>query len=269
MTGAGTVRQGPSGVHRIRGWRLEPCTKDILRMLRLLLRESRSYNTQLPSKGLVFRAAVGDLSLWDTTLTSGRRNQVGWTTTITRETQHAASMSNEKSGTKKATRSAGASDSNDKKNATSCIHHWEDSAYSKKGQEEYRKFKEEQNKSDGTSDETQTDDGSAQSDESEAPKKRGLGANQNGSNKKQKQGGGSDQPKGIAGDKTRVPTQGQQVQWHSLPGWVDGKVVEVVYEHKTVEGKSVKGSKEDPRIVLKSASSGKIAVHKPEAVYFD
>ena len=46
-------------------------------------------------------------------------------------------------------------------------------------------------------------------------------------------------------------------------------MVEVVYEQKTIEGKSVKASKEDPHVVLKSSSSGKIAVHKPEALYFD
>ena len=43
---------------------------------------------------------------------------------------------------------------------------------------------------------------------------------------------------------------------------------EIAYEEKEVEGKKVKASKEDPRIVLKSESSGKVAIHKPEAVYF-
>ncbi|KAF1975336.1 hypothetical protein BU23DRAFT_566896 [Bimuria novae-zelandiae CBS 107.79] len=94
-------------------------------------------------------------------------------------------------------------------------------------------------------------------------------ANHQGPNKKAKTGSSSKEPQGTAGDKTRVPKVGQRVQWHALPGYVDGEVVEVVWEQKTVEGKAVKANPEDPRIVLKSSSLGKIAVHKPEAVYFD
>ncbi|OJD33783.1 uncharacterized protein BKCO1_2700029 [Diplodia corticola] len=71
------------------------------------------------------------------------------------------------------------------------------------------------------------------------------------------------------GSNDRLPEKGQQVHWKSLPGWVDGEVVEIVTEHKKVEGKDVKASADDARIVLKSNSSGKICVHKPEAVYFD
>jgi hypothetical protein len=54
-----------------------------------------------------------------------------------------------------------------------------------------------------------------------------------------------------------------------MPGWVEGKVVEVLKAGKNVEGKQVKATKDDPRIVLKSNSSGKICVHKPNNVYFD
>ncbi|KAL1636136.1 hypothetical protein SLS58_009985 [Diplodia intermedia] len=71
------------------------------------------------------------------------------------------------------------------------------------------------------------------------------------------------------GSNDRLPAKGQQVHWKSLPGWVDGEVIEIVTEHKKVEGKDVKASEGDARIVLKSKSSGKICVHKPEAVYFD
>ena len=67
----------------------------------------------------------------------------------------------------------------------------------------------------------------------------------------------------------RLPEKGQSVTWKALPGWVEGTVVEIARENKEVEGKSVKAGKDDPRIVLRSTSSGKIAVHKPEAVYFD
>lgn len=66
----------------------------------------------------------------------------------------------------------------------------------------------------------------------------------------------------------RLPAKGQTVHWKALPGWVEGTVVEVVYENREVEGKTVKAKQEDPRIVMKS-KNGKIAVHKPQAVYFD
>lgn len=59
------------------------------------------------------------------------------------------------------------------------------------------------------------------------------------------------------------------MHWHSLPGYIEGEVVEVVYEEKEVDGKKVKGAEDDPRVVLKSSGSGKIAVHKPEAIFFD
>jgi hypothetical protein len=51
--------------------------------------------------------------------------------------------------------------------------------------------------------------------------------------------------------------------------FVDGGVIEVVYEETKVEGKSVKASKQDPRIVMMSDASGKTCVYEPEAVYFD
>ncbi|KAK4988087.1 hypothetical protein LTR50_004203 [Elasticomyces elasticus] len=71
-----------------------------------------------------------------------------------------------------------------------------------------------------------------------------------------------------AGSKGRLPKKGQRVQWKSLSGYVDGEVVEVATEEKEVDGKKVNASEDDPRVVLKSISSGKIAVHKPEAVFF-
>jgi hypothetical protein len=41
-----------------------------------------------------------------------------------------------------------------------------------------------------------------------------------------------------------------------------------VREEKEVDRKSVKASEDDPRLVLKSNKSGKIYIHKPEAMYF-
>ncbi|KNG44586.1 hypothetical protein TW65_08511 [Stemphylium lycopersici] len=146
----------------------------------------------------------------------------------------------------------------DKKSVTDCTTHWDDPEHMERNQREFKRFQEDNRKSKNTSQDDQ------------AGKKRGRGANVNPPNKKQKNTGGKqDGPTGAAGDKTRVPKKGQKVQWHSLPGYVNGEVVEVLYEEKDVDGKHVKASKEDPRVVLKSDSSGKICVHKPEAVYFD
>jgi hypothetical protein len=136
--------------------------------------------------------------------------------------------------------------------AKNCTEHWEDPDHLERNLAEYKKFQ----------------DGNRQPAKDD--KKRGITANGNSSSKKQKTSGGKhDEPNGPAGSITRVPKQGQKVQWHALPGYVDGEVVEVVYQEKEVDGKKIKASKEDPRIVLKSESSGKICVHKPEVVYFE
>ncbi|KAK5197992.1 hypothetical protein LTR99_009410 [Exophiala xenobiotica] len=71
------------------------------------------------------------------------------------------------------------------------------------------------------------------------------------------------------GSISRLPTKGQTAHWKAMPGWVEGKVVEVLKARKDVEGKQVKATKDDPRIVLKSKNSGKTCVHKPDNVYFD
>jgi hypothetical protein len=139
----------------------------------------------------------------------------------------------------------------DYKGAENCTEHWEDPEHLEKNMQAYKTFKGQSQKS--------------EKDKGDQAKKRTHATKGNSPNKKQK----SDEPVGAAGSITRVPKSGQKVQWHALPGYVDGEVVEVVYEEKGVEGKRVKASKEDPRIVLKSDASGKICVHKPSAVYFD
>lgn len=160
-------------------------------------------------------------------------------------------------------------------NAQDCSQHWENAAQSKDEHDQYQKFKDQEKAADeeqsGESERTDSEqNGSDQAEnQEETTSKRGRGVNQRGPNKKQKKNGRKDQPNGTAGDKTRVPEVGQKVQWKALPGIVDGEVIEVVYEEKKVDGKTVKGSKEDPRVVLKSSSSGKIDIHKPEVVYFD
>ncbi|KAB2577878.1 uncharacterized protein LTHEOB_11657 [Lasiodiplodia theobromae] len=122
-------------------------------------------------------------------------------------------------------------------------------------------------------------------DTEDAPKgrKRGRPAKTDSpANKKQKSNSGKGKQKDTVGSRhdkadapaeqgsnNRLPEKGQQVHWKSMPGWVDGEVIEIAKEQKKVEGKDVKANEDDPRIVLKSNSSGKICVHKPEAVYFD
>ena len=73
-------------------------------------------------------------------------------------------------------------------------------------------------------------------------------------------------PKGSA---DRLPKKGQAAHWKSLPGFVQGKVEDIITEAQKVNGKNVKASENDPRIVLKSDASGKICVHKPEACYYE
>lgn len=73
-------------------------------------------------------------------------------------------------------------------------------------------------------------------------------------------------PKGSA---DRLPKKGQAAHWKALPGFVQGKVEDVLTKEQEVDGKKVKASEKDPRIVLKSDSSGKICVHKPEACYYE
>lgn len=114
------------------------------------------------------------------------------------------------------------------------------------------------------------DEGGAEVEEREPPKK------QKASSSKKSSGGsiGSKHdkadPPAQQASALRLPKKGQQAYWKAMPGWVDGKVVEVLKANKMVDGKQVKASKEDPRIALKSnAKSEKICIHKPGAVYFD
>lgn len=138
-------------------------------------------------------------------------------------------------------------------------------------------------------DESNADDDADEDQADEKPttpdkKKRGRKADDDGNKDQKKQKTDSKEGKktGTIGSKhdkadapaeqgstDRLPKKGHKnVHWKALPGWVEGEVVEIVKSSKSVQGKQVKGSKDDPRIVLKS-KSGKICVHKPDNVYFD
>ena len=65
--------------------------------------------------------------------------------------------------------------------------------------------------------------------------------------------------------------EGDKVEWNTPQGTTEGEVVEKVTDEKRVgnsgqKGTKVKGSKEDPRFVVKSAKSGRKAAHKPGAL---
>ncbi|KAK5166833.1 uncharacterized protein LTR77_007562 [Saxophila tyrrhenica] len=141
-------------------------------------------------------------------------------------------------------------------------------------------------------DDDQEDEGEddAEQDEEDskpsAGQKRKQTSNGPSSNKKQKQTSsnknGGNAPPGKVGSKhmnaeepaprgsaDRLPKEGQQVTWKAMPGYVDGSVEEILMKEKEVEGKTIKASEKDPRLVLKSNSSGKICVHKPEACFYE
>lgn len=65
--------------------------------------------------------------------------------------------------------------------------------------------------------------------------------------------------------------KGDEVAWSTPQGRTTGKVVEKVTGRKRIsnagqKGTEVKGSKEDPRYVVESDSSGKRAAHKADAL---
>ena len=137
---------------------------------------------------------------------------------------------------------------------------------------------------DGERDGQKDDDEEVAHEDEAAPRgqKRGTGKQGGGPSKKQKDNSDKGKKNGTIGSKhdpaeapappgsrDRVPEKGQKVVWRALPGYVDGEVVEILYSQKEVDGKQVKAKKDDPRAVLKSSSSGKICVHKLDAIYFD
>ncbi|KAL5498998.1 hypothetical protein ACEPAH_1516 [Sanghuangporus vaninii] len=104
--------------------------------------------------------------------------------------------------------------------------------------------------------------------EKRATQSKSKGESESAKSDKEAAGKKGDEEHGEPASATRLPKEGQHVFWRATPGWVEGTVVEICHSEKEVDGKHVKASQDDPRIVLKSAKSGKTAVHKPEAVYF-
>ncbi|MFC7478195.1 DUF2945 domain-containing protein [Dankookia sp. GCM10030260] len=63
---------------------------------------------------------------------------------------------------------------------------------------------------------------------------------------------------------TKVPRKGEKVSWDTSQGKTEGTVEKVVTNTTKVKGHTAKATKEEPQVVVKSAKSGKQAVHKPE-----
>ncbi|KAI5370724.1 Putative hypervirulence associated protein, TUDOR [Septoria linicola] len=113
---------------------------------------------------------------------------------------------------------------------------------------------------------------------SKAGQKRKDTEQQNGTSKKQKDNDGkatigskhmdATEP-AQKGSADRLPKEGQKVTWKAMPGYVEGTVKEILKKSKKVDGKQVKASESDPKIVLESEKSGKICVHKPDACFYD
>ena len=63
---------------------------------------------------------------------------------------------------------------------------------------------------------------------------------------------------------TKLPKKGDEVTWGTSGGETHGTVEKIVTSTTTVKGYAAKATKEDPQVLVKSAKSGKEAVHKPE-----
>ncbi|KAK4937468.1 hypothetical protein LTR10_021920 [Elasticomyces elasticus] len=143
----------------------------------------------------------------------------------------------------------------------------------KKGED--KNEKEEQKETDGMTADEKKDE---QPGQKRSRTKSNKADDEEDSKKKQKSNPGAassksnkstDDTPAAEGSSSRLPKKGQNVHWKSPQGFTDGTVVEVLKAGKEVDGKQVKASKDDPRIVVKSSKSGKIAVHKADSVYFD
>ncbi len=63
---------------------------------------------------------------------------------------------------------------------------------------------------------------------------------------------------------TALPKKGDKVKWGTAQGQTEGTVEKIVTTTTKVKGHTAKATKDQPEVVVKSAKSGKQAVHKPE-----
>jgi len=60
--------------------------------------------------------------------------------------------------------------------------------------------------------------------------------------------------------------KGDEVTWNSPQGDIEGEVVKEVTSTAHVKGHTAKATKADPQLLVKSAKTGKMALHKPAAL---
>jgi hypothetical protein len=60
--------------------------------------------------------------------------------------------------------------------------------------------------------------------------------------------------------------KGEHVTWSSPQGKIDGEVVRTVTSTTSVKGHTARATKDEPQVLVKSAKTGKTALHKPEAI---
>ena len=63
---------------------------------------------------------------------------------------------------------------------------------------------------------------------------------------------------------TKLPKKGDEVTWGTSGGETHGKVEKIVTATTKIKGHTAKATKDEPQVLVKSAKSGKEAVHKPE-----
>ncbi|MEU0409041.1 DUF2945 domain-containing protein [Streptomyces griseorubiginosus] len=61
-------------------------------------------------------------------------------------------------------------------------------------------------------------------------------------------------------------TRGDEVTWSSHGGTAEGKVERKITRRAEAAGRTVDASPEDPQYEVRSAKSGRTAVHKPSAL---
>ncbi|MEV6792869.1 DUF2945 domain-containing protein [Streptomyces sp. NPDC051320] len=67
--------------------------------------------------------------------------------------------------------------------------------------------------------------------------------------------------------KQRKPRKGDKVGWKSHGSEAEGRVEEEITERTEAAGRTVDASSDDPQYKVRSAKSGKAAVHKPDALH--
>jgi hypothetical protein len=65
---------------------------------------------------------------------------------------------------------------------------------------------------------------------------------------------------------TRLPKPGDRVRWGTPQGDTEGTVEAIVTSPTQIKGHTAEASHEHPEVLVRSAKSGKTAVHKPGAL---